>query len=145
MNPFLVIGLFTVILTVVVYRLQKRQDIIDEEEPRIKPKREITVVKKADWLVDEKSKSETRPEPTIQPVEDPVLDPINDISNLLGIGPKFQKLLIASEVTSIKVIAESEPEELLRKLVEINESKKITIRNPTMYNIEQWIEAAKNY
>ncbi len=159
MNPFLVIGLFTLILAAVVYWLQGRQDKADQEIRRIAPKKEITVIKKADWVADKEP--EPKPEPLPEPVSEleqvpePAPEPepvegsapeslVDDIGELPGVGPKFQQLLKAAGVTSIAVIAESEPEGLLRRLVEVNESEGITKRHPTMYVVERWIEAAKS-
>jgi len=140
-----------VILAVVVYWLQGRQDKADDEEIKsATPKKDIKVVKKADWVADEESEPEPTPEPVPEltpepePIEEPASKPIvDDIDDLQGIGPKYQQLLKAAGITSIAVIAGSEPEELLKKLVEVNESEGITKRNPTMYNVERWIEAAK--
>ena len=154
MNPFLVIGVFTVILAVVVYWLQGRQGKADDEEiKRATPKKEIKVVKKADWVADEEPEPEPTPEPEAVSIPDPEpsSDPtpetepiVDDIGELSGVGPKYQQLLKAAGITSIAVVAESEPKELLKKLVEVNESEGITKRNPTMYVIERWIEAAKS-
>lgn len=157
MNPFLVLGVFTVILVVVVFWLQRRQDkASDEEIKRAKPTKEITVIKKADWVADEEPEPtpepetvsvpepELVPEPTPAPIEEPTSEPIvDDISELSGVGPKYRQLLKAAGITSIAVIAESKPEELMKKLVEVNESEGITKRNPTMYVVERWIEVAK--
>jgi predicted flap endonuclease-1-like 5' DNA nuclease len=147
MNPFLVIGVFTVILAVVVYWLQGRQDKTNDEEiKRATPKKEIKIVKKADWVADEEPEPEPTPEPIPEPepVEEHASELIvDDIGELQGIGPKYQQLIKAAGITSIAVIAGSEPEELLKKLVEVNDSEGITKRNPTMYNVERWIEAAK--
>ena len=159
MNPFLVIGLFIVILAVVVYWLQGRQDKADQEIRRIAPKKEITAIKKDDWVADEEPEPEPEPlpEPVLEleqvpepaPEHEPVEEPapeslVDDIGDLPGVGPKFQQLLKAAGVTSIAVVAESEPEELLRMLVEVNESEGITKRHPTMYVVERWVEAAKS-
>ncbi len=157
MNPFLVIGVFTVILAVVVFWLQRRQDKAgDVEIKRVKPTKEITVIKKADWVADQEPEPTPEPEtvsvpepepvpgPTPAPVEEPTSETIvDDISELSGVGPKYRQLLKAAGITSIAVIAESKPEELMKKLVEVNESERITKRNPTMYVVERWIEAAK--
>jgi len=159
MNPLYVIGAFTLILAVVVYWLQVRQNKTDEKEvKRATPKKEISVVKKVDWVADEEPEPEAAPEQIPEPeqAEEPVSEPepkeepelaaepmIDDISELAGVGPKYRQLLKAAGITSIAVIAESESEELLKKLVEINESEGITKRNPTMYVVERWIEAAK--
>jgi predicted flap endonuclease-1-like 5' DNA nuclease len=143
MNPFQVIVLFIVILVVVVYWLQGRQDRNDEAVRRITRKKEISVIKKEDWVVDEK------PEPKPEPVPETVAEPtpeslVDDIDKLPGVGPKFQQLLKAAGVTSIAVIARYEPDELHRRLVEVNNSEEITKRHPTMYVVERWIEAAKS-
>lgn len=152
MNPFLVIGLFTLILAVVVYWLKRRQDKADDEAVRrVAPKKKISVIKKADWVADEEPEPVSEPEPVPEPAPEPepVEEPapeslVDDIGQLPGVGPKFQQLLKAAGVTSIAVVAESEPEELLRRLVEVNESEGITKRHPTMYVVERWIEAAKS-
>ena len=157
MNPLLVIGLFIVILAVVVYWLQGRQDKADDENRRMRPKKEISVIKKEDWVADEESEPEPEPlpehvsgpEPAPEPAPETVEEPapeslVDDIGELPGVGPKFQQLLKAAGVTSIAFVAESEPEELLRRLVEVNESEGITKRHPTMYVVERWIEAAKS-
>jgi predicted flap endonuclease-1-like 5' DNA nuclease len=159
MNPLYVIGLFTLILAVVVYWLQVRQNKADEEEiKRATPKKEISVIKKADWVADEEPETVAEPEPEQIPepeqAEEPVEEPepeatpepepiVDDISKLAGVGPKYRQLLKAAGISSIAVIAESDPEELLKKLVEVNESEGITKRNPTMYVVQRWIEAAK--
>ena len=163
MNPFLVIVTFTLILAIVVYWLQGRQDKNDHEElRRATPKKEISVIKKADWVADEEPEAVSEPDPTPEPEpeeaisepepeaipepeEEPAPEPIiDDIAGLAGVGPKYRQLLKAAGITSIAVVAESEPEALLKKLVEVNESEEITKRNPTMYVVERWIEAAKS-
>lgn len=149
MNPFLVIGLFIVILAVVIYWLQGRQDKADEVVRRVAPKKEVSVIKKDDWVADDEpeplSDPISEPEPVPEPVEEPAPESlVDDIGDLPGVGPKFQQLLKAAGVTSIAVVAESDPEDLLRRLVEVNESEGITKRHPTMYVVERWIEAAKS-
>ena len=145
MNPFQVIGLFTLILFVVIYWLQGRQDNADQKIRRIAPKKEISVIKKDDWVADEEPEPLPEPAPELEPVEESELESlVEDIGDLPGVGPKFQQLLKAAGVTSIAVVAESEPAGLLRRLVEVNESEGITKRHPTMYVVERWIEAAKS-
>jgi len=145
MNPFQVIGLFTLILVVVIYWLQGRQDKADQKIRRNAPKKEISVIKKDDWVADEEPEPLPEPAPELEPVEESEPESlVDDIGDLPGVGPKFQQLLKAAGVTSIAVVAESEPEGLLRRLVEVNESEGITKRHPTMYVVERWIEAAKS-
>ena len=145
MNPFQVIGLFTLILVVVIYLLQGRQGKADQDIRRIAPKKEISVIKKDDWVTDEEPEPFPEPAPELEPVEDSEPESlVDDIGDLPGVGPKFQQLLKATGITSIAVVAESAPEDLLRRLVEVNESEGITKRHPTMYVVERWIEAAKS-
>jgi predicted flap endonuclease-1-like 5' DNA nuclease len=165
MNPLYVIGAFTLILAVMVYWLQVRQNKADEEEiKRATPKKEISIVKKADWVADEEPEPKAAPEQIPEPeqAEEPVSEPepeataepepveestpepmVDDIIELAGVGPKYRQLLKAAGITSIAVIAGSEPEELLKKLADVNKSEGITKRNPTMYVVQRWIEAAK--
>ena len=145
MNPFQVIGLFTLILVVVIYWLQGRQDKAEQKIRRIASKKEISVIKKVDWVADEEPEPLPEPAPELEPVEESEPESlVDDIGELPGVGPKFQQLLKAAGVTSIAVVAESEPEGLFRRLVEVNESEGITKRHPTMYVVERWIEAAKS-
>ena len=145
MNPFLVIGLFTLLLAVVIYWLQGRQERANDDVRRIAPKKEISVIKKADWVADEEPEPELEPLPEPEPVEESAPESlVDDIGDLPGVGPKFQQLLKAAGITSIAVVAESNPEELLRRIVKVNESEMITKRHPTMYVVERWIEAAKS-
>ncbi|MBT7346798.1 DUF4332 domain-containing protein [Candidatus Bathyarchaeota archaeon] len=168
MNPFLVIVTFTVILAIVIYWLQGRQTkVVEKEIMKVTPKKRISVIKKADWVADEEAEPTTEvvsepapaPDPEPKSLEKPVSEPtpepeqeeepdpelvVADIAELEGVGPKYQLLLKAAGIPSISVIAEFDPEELLKKLVEVNESEEITKRNPTMYVVERWIEAAKS-
>lgn len=156
MDPYLVIGSFIVILAVVLYWFQGRQAAEkDDGIVRTPPNKEITVVKKSDWVADEKPEveSEPKPEPKPEPAPEPEPTPepsveeeapVDDISELSGVGPKYQQLLRAAGIASIALIAESDPEELLKRLIEVNEAEEITKRPPTMYNVNSWIESAKS-
>ena len=142
MNPILVIAAFVVLLAILLYFMQKRKT-----EPEILPRAEnesITekrVVKVSDYQAQyEKEKKEETPTPETKiTVEETSVD---DISELEGVGPKYQELLRAAGYTSIKAIAESNPENLYTKLLETNEETGITKRPPTLKNIEEWIKAA---
>ena len=69
MNPFQVIGLFTLILVVVIYWLQGRQDKAEQKIRRIASKKEISVIKKDDWVADEKPEPLHEPAPELEQVE----------------------------------------------------------------------------
>jgi len=149
MNPFAVIVAFTAILAVVIVWLQGRKDkVVEEDIIRVKPKKEISVIKKAEWVADEEPEptpeavSEPEPAPEIDSVEKTVSEPVpepvvDDIADLSGVGPKYRQLLKTAGITSIAVIAESEPEALLNKLIEVNKAEEITKRNPTMSVVER--------
>ena len=110
MNPFQVIGLFTLVLVVVIYWLQGRQDKVDQKIRRIAPIKEISVIKKDDWVADEEPELLPEQAPELEPVEESEPESlVDDIGDLPGVGPKFQQLLKAAGVTSIAVVAESEP------------------------------------
>jgi predicted flap endonuclease-1-like 5' DNA nuclease len=98
----------------------------------------------------EKKKEEEKPqaqtdtreeESTEQIPKDKSLD--EGISILEGVGPKYQELLIASGYSKMSSIAETSPNVLHAKLIEVNNEKEITKRPPTLNNIEEWVSAAK--
>jgi len=142
MNPILVIAAFVVLLAILLYFMQKR-----ETEPEILPRAEnesITekrVVKVSDYQAQyEKEKKEEPPTPETKITDEETS--VEDIAELEGVGPKYQELLRAAGYTSIKAIAESNPENLYTKLRETNEETGITKRPPTLKNIEEWIKTA---
>ena len=142
MNPILVIAAFVVLLAILLYFMQKRKT-----EPEILPRAEnesITekrVVKVSDYQAQyEKEKKEEPPTPETKITDEETS--VEDIAELEGVGPKYQELLRAAGYTSIKAIAESNPENLYTKLLETNEETGITKRPPTLKNIEEWIKAA---
>jgi predicted flap endonuclease-1-like 5' DNA nuclease len=152
MNGVLVIGVFTVIIALTIFWLQGRQVRLEVSELEKAPVKEISVVKARDWPVEE-SPEESEPvvEKLVASVEEPVaevehvLESVEkDIDQLSGVGPKYRALLREAGITTINQIAESDPEDLLKLLRETNELAEVTKRPPTLYNVEQWIEAAKS-
>ena len=144
MNPILVIAAFVVLLGILLYFMQSR-----ESEPDILPRaendsmKEKRVIKASDYQAQyEKEKKEEPPPPETEIEEKEII--IDDIAELEGIGPKYQELLRAAGHTSIKTIAESEPDALYSRLMEVNEETGITKRPPTLRNIEEWIRAASS-
>ena len=142
MNPILVIASFVVLLGILLYFMQKRAT-----EPEILPRAEnesITekrIVKASDYQAQyEKEKKEEPPTPETKTAKEEII--IDDIAELAGVGPKYQELLRAAGYTSIKTIADSNPENLYSKLLETNEETGITKRPPTLKNTEEWIKAA---
>ncbi len=68
---------------------------------------------------------------------------IDDLGQMQGVGPKYQELLRAAQVKSIKDIAGYVPEALLEKLLAVNQEENITKRPPTLAKVEDWVEKAK--
>jgi len=74
------------------------------------------------------------------------------ISNIEGIGPKYQELLEAADIFTTKDLlainpslkASETPNYLHEKLLKINEEKEITKRPPTLDEVVEWIEKAKS-
>ena len=140
MNPILVIAAFVVLLGILLYFMQKREmeKVPREEKESITERR---IVKASDYQAQyEKEKEETSTPETENSEKE-----IDDIAELEGVGPKYQELLRAAGITSIKTISESNPEALYSKLLETNMETGITKRPPTLKNIEEWIKAASSH
>ena len=69
---------------------------------------------------------------------------VDDLDQMQGVGPKYQELLRAAQVKTIKDIAGYEPDALLEKLLAVNQEENITKRPPTLAKVEDWVEKAKN-
>jgi predicted flap endonuclease-1-like 5' DNA nuclease len=66
-----------------------------------------------------------------------------DLMRVNGIGKQFAELLEASGVDSVPELATRTPDNLLAKLTEVNATKKLANRTPTLAVIQQWVEEAK--
>lgn len=66
-----------------------------------------------------------------------------DLYRIKGIGSEFSELLEASGVDTVKELKHRIPANLTRKIVEVNEQKKLTRRVPTESVVTDWIEQAK--
>lgn len=143
MNPILVIAAFVVLLGILLYFMQKK-----ETAPEILPRAEkesITekrVVKANDYQAQYEREKKEQPTPETKITDEETS--VDDIAKLEGVGPKYQELLRTAGYTSIKTIADSNPETLYKKLIETNEETGITKRPPTLKNIEEWITAANS-
>ena len=89
---------------------------------------------------------EEEPEAAAAPEEEAeeVPESVDDLDQMQGVGPKYQELLRAAKVKSIKDIAGYAPEALLEKLLAVNQEENITKRPPTLAKVEEWVEKAKN-
>ena len=67
---------------------------------------------------------------------------VDDLAELNGVGPKYQELLRAVGVNSVRKLSSEKPSDLFNRLSTVNDEQKITKRPPTLTNIESWIELA---
>ncbi|MHB1459167.1 MAG: DUF4332 domain-containing protein [Armatimonadota bacterium] len=67
-----------------------------------------------------------------------------DLARIKGIGSEFADLLETAGVDSVPELAQRKPDNLLTKLTEVNNEKKLTRRLPTANDVESWIEQAKS-
>jgi predicted flap endonuclease-1-like 5' DNA nuclease len=161
MNPIIVILGFVVLLGVLIYYLQSREEKfgimpLSEEETE----EDKTVIKAKDYQAHYEKELKEKPEErrveedelVNEDVEEEVEttesytieENLEDIIEIDGIGPKFKKLLIVIGYDSRKKISEASPEDLYEKLIKANEDKEITKRPPTLREVEQWVDEAKS-
>ena len=101
------------------------------ETPKGKEAVDVKIVKSSiEQVSDEEDESEEIP---VQ---------VNELDNLDGIGPKYLELLEAAGIKTVNSLSEYAPEELLVKLLAVNETKEITKRPPTLPLVEKWVQAA---
>jgi len=60
-----------------------------------------------------------------------------------GIGVGFSDLLENSGVASVPMLAKSNPQALLEKIIQVNNLKKIVRRTPPLHELESWIYQAQ--
>jgi len=66
-----------------------------------------------------------------------------DLFRITGVGPEFAELLEAGGVDTVKELATRNAENLVAKLAEANEQKKLTRRVPSVDQVKAWVEEAK--
>lgn len=66
-----------------------------------------------------------------------------DLFRIRGIGSEFSELLEASGVDTVPELAMRKPENLVAKMEEINNAKKLCRRAPTLKEVDEWILQAK--
>lgn len=66
-----------------------------------------------------------------------------DLYRINGIGSEFAELLEAAGVDTVPELAQRNPENLTKKMEEVNAEKKLTRRNPSLSEVTKWIEQAK--
>jgi predicted flap endonuclease-1-like 5' DNA nuclease len=66
-----------------------------------------------------------------------------DLARISGVAGVYADLLENAGVDTIKELARRAPENLLAKLIEINDEKKLTSRPPNLEAVADWIAQAK--
>ena len=62
-----------------------------------------------------------------------------DLMRVKGVGEEYSDLLEAAGVDTVKELRNRKPENLLARMVEINKSKRLVRRLPTIAMVERWV------
>lgn len=65
-----------------------------------------------------------------------------DLMRLSGVGEEYSELLEAANCNTIKQIRRRNPENLARRMLEINEQKKLVRSPPKVSQVTKWVEQA---
>lgn len=66
-----------------------------------------------------------------------------DLFRIKGVGSEFSDLLEQAGVDTVKELATRKPENLHAKMLEVNASKKLVRRPPTLKDVQKWVAEAK--
>jgi predicted flap endonuclease-1-like 5' DNA nuclease len=66
-----------------------------------------------------------------------------DLFRIKGISEEYSELLEASGVNTVPELAGRNPEHLYKKIIEVNNEKKLVRRPPSESMVASWIEQAK--
>jgi len=66
-----------------------------------------------------------------------------DLYRIKGVGSEFSELLEKAGVDTVVELAKRVPEHLVEKMTEINKSKKLVRRLPTLKEAKDWVAQAK--
>ncbi|WP_373825199.1 DUF4332 domain-containing protein, partial [Bacteroides heparinolyticus] len=66
-----------------------------------------------------------------------------DLFRIKGVGPQFAELLEAAGVDTVKEFRHRVPENLQKRLEEVNEQKNLCNRVPSVSEVEKMVEQAK--
>ncbi len=66
-----------------------------------------------------------------------------DLFRVKGIGEEYSDLLEEAGVDTVPELAQRNPENLLQKMQEVNEAKKLVRRLPVLSQVQSWVEQAK--
>ncbi len=66
-----------------------------------------------------------------------------DLFRVKGIGEEYSDLLEAAGVDTVPELAQRNPENLHKKLLEVNAEKKLVRRPPSLNEVSKWVAQAK--
>jgi len=66
-----------------------------------------------------------------------------DLFRIKGVGQEYADLLEEAGVDTIPELAQRKAENLVKKMAEVNEAKKLVRRLPVLSEVENWVEQAK--
>jgi predicted flap endonuclease-1-like 5' DNA nuclease len=66
-----------------------------------------------------------------------------DLMRINGVGGQFSELLEAAGVDSVAELAQRRPDNLTKKMEEVNAEKNLTNRVPSESEVEKWVAEAK--
>jgi predicted flap endonuclease-1-like 5' DNA nuclease len=66
-----------------------------------------------------------------------------DLYRIKGVGSEYADLLEAAGVDTVPELAQRKAENLLQKMTEVNQAKKLVRRLPVLSQVASWIEQAK--
>ena len=77
--------------------------------------------------------------------EHQILEWVNraDLMRVRGVGEEYSDLLEAAGVDTVKELRNRRPDNLLAKMIETNEKKRLVRRLPTLSMVERWVAHAK--
>jgi predicted flap endonuclease-1-like 5' DNA nuclease len=67
-----------------------------------------------------------------------------DLFRVKGIGTQYSELLEAAGVDTVIELSKRLPENLFKKMEEVNEDKKLVRRTPALKEVNKWVAQAKN-
>jgi len=65
-----------------------------------------------------------------------------DLYRIKGIGGEYAELLEAAGVDTVPELAQRKPENLIAKMIEVNETKKLVRKLPTKDQVADWVKQA---
>ena len=78
--------------------------------------------------------------------KDLILESVNhaDLYRIKGVAEEYSDLLEEAGVDTVVELATRNPENLFKKILEINEEKKLVRRPPSQTMVENWVHQAKD-